>query len=139
MDVDKIFSLFDNDDSNAEEKTINNVLIDFTELPEYSIRMFIKSFLNSKVLGERLSKLLEDTDIDDGQVTERLVYYIAWKHLSKLDMNEPQDISAIQNIKEKEFDVWLNKSLEHFESEEEYEKCAFICKIKNLREKDLEI
>jgi hypothetical protein len=59
---------------------------------------------------------------------------MAWKYISELDLDQEYDIMVIKNIKEKEFDIGLNNSMKYFEKMEEYEKCAFICKIKNLRE-----
>jgi hypothetical protein len=138
MDVNKIFDLFGDKYNEGDKKTINDVLIDFTRLPEYNARMFIKSFLNSEVLEKKMNKLLKNINVDESNIAEisnHLVYNTAWKYLSELDLNQEYDILVIKNIKEKEFDMGLNKSMKYFEMMEEYEKCAFICKIKNFREK----
>jgi hypothetical protein len=137
MDVNKIFDLFGDKYDEGDKKTINNVLIDFTRLPEYNARMFIKSFLNSEVLEKKMDKLLKNTNIDEldiAEISNKLVYNMAWKYISELDLDQEYDIMVIKNIKEKEFDIGLNNSMKYFERMEEYEKCAFICKIKNLRE-----
>ena len=137
MDVNKIFDLFGDKYDEGDKKTINNVLIDFTRLPEYNARMFIKSFLNSEVLEKKMDKLLKNTNIDEldiAEISNKLVYNMAWKYISELDLDQEYDIMVIKNIKEKEFDIGLNNSMKYFEKMEEYEKCAFICKIKNLRE-----
>jgi hypothetical protein len=137
MDVNKIFDLFGDKYDEGDKKTINNVLIDFTRLPEYNARMFIKSFLNSEVLEKKMDKLLKNTNIDEldiAEISNKLVYNMAWKYISELDLDQEYDIMIIKNIKEKEFDIGLNNSMKYFERMEEYEKCAFICKIKNLRE-----
>ena len=60
MDVNKIFDLFGDKYNEGDKKTINDVLIDFTRLPEYNARMFIKSFLNSEVLEKKMNKLLKN-------------------------------------------------------------------------------
>jgi hypothetical protein len=137
MDVNKIFDLFGDKYDEGDKKTINNVLIDFTRLPEYNARMFIKSFLNSEVLEKKMDKLLKNSNIDEldiAEISNKLVYNMAWKYISELDLDQEYDIMVIKNIKEKEFDIGLNNSMKYFEKMEEYEKCAFICKIKNLRE-----
>jgi len=137
MDVNKIFDLFGDKYDEGDKKTINNVLIDFTRLPEYNARMFIKSFLNSEVLEKKMYKLLKNSNIDEldiAEISNKLVYNMAWKYISELDLDQEYDIMVIKNIKEKEFDIGLNNSMKYFEKMEEYEKCAFICKIKNLRE-----
>lgn len=137
MDVNKIFDLFNDKYDEDNKKIINDVLIDFTRLPEYNIRMFIKSFLNSGVLEKKMDKLLKNVNIDGSDITDisnKLMYNMAWKYLSELDLDQEYDILVIKNIKEKEFDMGLNKSMKYFEMMEEYEKCAFICKIKNFRE-----
>jgi len=137
MDVNKIFDLFGDKYDEGDKKTINNVLIDFTRLPEYNARMFIKSFLNSEVLEKKMDKLLKNTNIDEldiAEISNKLVYNMAWKYISELDLDQEYDIMIIKNIKEKEFDIGLNNSMKYFERMEEYEKCAFICKIKNFRE-----
>jgi len=137
MDVNKIFDLFGDKYDEGDKKTINNVLIDFTRLPEYNARMFIKSFLNSEVLEKKMDKLLKNSNIDEldiAEISNKLVYNMAWKYISELDLDQEYDIMVIKNIKEKEFDIGLNNSMKYFERMEEYEKCAFICKIKNLRE-----
>ena len=138
MDVNKIFDLFDDKYNEDDKKTINDVLIDFTRLPEYNTRMFIKSFLNSEVLGKKMNKLLKNANIDESNITDisnHLIYNTAWKYLSELDLDQEYDILVIKNIKEQEFDMGLDKSMKYFEMMEEYEKCAFIYKIKNFREK----
>jgi hypothetical protein len=138
MDVNKIFDLFDDKYNEDDKKTINDVLIDFTRLPEYNIRMFIKSFLNSEVLGKKMNKLLKNANIDESNITDisnHLIYNTAWKYLSELDLDQEYDILVIKNVKEQEFDMGLDKSMKYFEMMEEYEKCAFIYKIKNFREK----
>lgn len=137
MDVNKIFDLFNDKYDEDNKKIINDVLIDFTRLPEYNIRMFIKSFLNSGVLEKKMDKLLKNINIDGSDITDisnKLMYNMAWKYLSELDLDQEYDILVIKNIKEKEFDMGLNKSMKYFEMMEEYEKCAFIYKIKNFRE-----
>lgn len=138
MDVNKIFDLFDDKYNEDDKKTINDVLIDFTRLPEYNIRMFIKSFLNSEVLGKKMNKLLKNANIDESNITDisnHLIYNTVWKYLSELDLDQEYDILVIKNVKEQEFDMGLDKSMKYFEMMEEYEKCAFIYKIKNFREK----
>jgi hypothetical protein len=138
MDVNKIFDLFDDKYNEDDKKIINDVLIDFTRLPEYNIRMFIKSFLNSEVLGKKMNKLLKNANIDESNITDisnHLIYNTAWKYLSELDLDQEYDILVIKNVKEQEFDMGLDKSMKYFEMMEEYEKCAFIYKIKNFREK----
>jgi len=100
--------------------------------------MFIKSFLNSEVLGKKMNKLLKNANIDESNITDisnHLIYNTAWKYLSELDLDQEYDILVIKNIKEQEFDMGLDKSMKYFEMMEEYEKCAFIYKIKNFREK----
>ena len=138
MDVNKIFDLFDDKYNEDDKKIINDVLIDFTRLPEYNIRMFIKSFLNSEVLGKKMNKLLKNANIDESNITDisnHLIYNTVWKYLSELDLDQEYDILVIKNVKEQEFDMGLDKSMKYFEMMEEYEKCAFIYKIKNFREK----
>ena len=114
MDVNKIFDLFGDKYNEGDKKTINDVLIDFTRLPEYNARMFIKSFLNSEVLEKKMNKLLKNINVDESNIAEissHLVYNTAWKYLSELDLNQEYDILVIKNIKEKEFDMGLNKSM----------------------------
>lgn len=137
MDVNKIFELFDDKYGEGDKKTINNVLIDFTQLPEYNTRMFIKSFLNNEVLEKKMNKLLKNANVEESDVayiSDKLVYSMAWKYISELDLEKEYDILVIKNIKEKEFDIGLDQSIQYFEKMEEYEKCSFICKVKSLRE-----
>jgi hypothetical protein len=137
MDPDKIFSLFE--PSNNCEKYTNSALIDFTQSSDYNIKMFIKVFKNSRVLENKIIKLLENTHLDNKDINDvnlSLLFNTAWKYISLIDPTIDYDTYLIKNIDDSSFDINLKKMIKYFEGIEEYEKCILINSIYKIRKEN---
>jgi len=134
MDINKIFELFENNETlNAKKQ----VFKDINEHPLFWINMFtriILNYTNSKSAHLTLFKtIFPDLDINDISNTgEYIIYTRSYVFLKRLDIKRELDLQVIQNNTNPEFLVALELSLSYYEKYEEYEKCTFILPIINI-------
>jgi hypothetical protein len=139
MDVNKIFNLFD---SNETMDTNKQVFMDISEYPLFWIGMFTKIILNHINFKSAHLSLFKtafpDMDINDiKNAGEYIIYTRSYDFLQRLDINRTLDLQILQNNSSPEFLTSLNSSLLYFEKTEEYEKCAFIMQIKSIIQNNL--
>jgi hypothetical protein len=67
---------------------------------------------------------------------EHFVYERAWEYISKLDINIPLHLITLLQYKDPILVKNLNRTLLHFQDNEEYEKCGFIFKLIEELKKD---
>jgi hypothetical protein len=135
MDLNKIFSMFDDGDSKDTDEV--SLLVDFSDHPLYWISGFNKIINNYVFFTQyiiknfnNISPELNQEEIDTIGVT--LLFNRSWEYIKRLNLDNPFHIDCLK-IKSSES---LNDSLEaailFFEKIEEYEKCAFL---KNIQDK----
>jgi hypothetical protein len=135
MDLNKIFSMFDDGDSKDTDEV--SLLVDFSDHPLYWISGFNKIINNYVFFTQYITKNfnnispeLNQEEIDTIGVT--LLFNRSWEYIKRLNLDNPFHIDCLK-IKSTES---LNDSLEaailFFEKIEEYEKCAFL---KNIQDK----
>jgi hypothetical protein len=135
MDLNKIFSMFDDGDSKDTDEV--SLLVDFSDHPLYWISGFNKIINNYVFFTQYIAKNfnnispeLNQEEIDTIGVT--LLFNRSWEYIKRLNLDNPFHIDCLK-IKSTES---LNDSLEaailFFEKIEEYEKCAFL---KNIQDK----
>ena len=135
MDLNKIFSMFDEGDSKDTDEV--SLLVDFSDHPLYWISGFNKIINNYVFFTQYIAKNfnnispeLNQEEIDTIGVT--LLFNRSWEYIKRLNLDNPFHIDCLK-IKSTES---LNDSLEaailFFEKIEEYEKCAFL---KNIQDK----
>jgi hypothetical protein len=135
MDLNKIFSMFDDGDSKDTDEV--SLLVDFSDHPLYWISGFNKIINNYVFFTQYIAKNfnnispeLNQEEIDTIGVT--LLFNRSWEYIKRLNLDNPFHIDCLK-IKSSES---LNDSLEaailFFEKIEEYEKCAFL---KNIQDK----
>ena len=125
IDKDKIFELFEEDNKvtqNFESK--ENIVSNF------KLKMFVKLISNHNKFYITLSKLLShDPSYDESDAkgyAEFIVYNRSWEYLKRIDLNNKNDLFVILDYDNPSLYETLEMALTHFESEEEYEKCAHI-------------
>ena len=130
MDINKIFGSFTSEDDNI-------VAIDFSEHPTYLLGMFKKLILNHKnFFIKNLTFLLKsDQGIDQDDVKslgDMIVYNRAFSYIEKIDLSNAAHIQAVENNYTPQLMISLDSAISYFENIEEYEKCAYILKIKKI-------
>jgi hypothetical protein len=134
MDLNKIFSMFDDVDSKDTDEV--NLLVDFSDHPLYWIGGFNKIINNYVFFTQYITKNfnnippeLNQEEIDIVGIT--LLFNRSWEYIRRLNLDNPFHIDCLK-IKSSES---LNNSLEaaifFFEKIEEYEKCAFLKSIQD--------
>ena len=144
IDKDKLFNLFQNpegdDNKRAKELIIANP--SFLEEPFTKIGMFTKLIINHKVFHQKLEKFLKaespNYNIEDTKAaSEFTVFNRAYHYIKKIDLKDSIHLEAIMDFKPEQLIESLDQAILYFEGEEEYEKCAFLMKIKTFK-KDIE-
>ena len=141
MDINKIFGAFNSsskDDSwGYQPYSYSGVPKDFTTLdenhPRYFIKIFQKLVINYTSYGDNLINFLgkSDPELNVSEIKkagETILYERAYDYISKIDIHDPYHIKILFQEANPKLEDSLNKSLNYFEKEEEYEKCAILKK-----------
>jgi len=131
MNIDKIFNMFESEAKSAPESI---VLVDFKDHPYYWVGMFRKIMLNYNLFSKKFVSLFREdgSQVDMADVEragEHFVYERVWGYISKLDITVPIHLSSLLQFKDPILVKNLDKTLLHFQNNEEYEKCAHILKL----------
>jgi hypothetical protein len=136
IDKDKIFKLFvDGKDINGDKT--NEEIQEFMNGPYAKIGMFVKLIQNHEIFHKKLEKFLKqeqpDYDVESTkEASEYTIYHRAWSYIKNIDINNSDHINAILNFDLKIFYKNLDSAVNFFEKYEEYEKCAYLYKIKEV-------
>jgi len=141
MDLNKIFGLFN--DKPGEELIYEN-LETFKKTPKFKLGMFEKLITNGRNFKAKIvsffslaDEVFDIQDIDNAG--EFMMYNRAWFWISQFDWSEDEDwIIELKVISNDNFLTAIKLSIYYFEEYEEFEKCAFLKKIQNVVEENLE-
>jgi hypothetical protein len=138
MDIKKIFDLFIPE--GVGEQGNSEVHLDLSNHPVIFMGMFKKLISNYEIFSTQLVNFLESSndklDTDDiKRAGAIMVYDRAYTHLEKLDLESNIHVECLGMWADDMFIESLNSSIIHYENLEEYEKCAFLSKIKNISQK----
>lgn len=137
MDINKIFGTFGS--SSKDERSVNYYTppkipsyIDENS-PSYKLGMFKKLILNYLNYTHSLISLFDkaDPEVDVNnikKVGEIMLYDRAYNYIKDIDLHKKEHINALFREAKIDLESALNKSIDHFESLEEYEKCAVLKK-----------
>lgn len=140
MDLDRIFNLFNNENSSSDDES--SLLVDFSEHPLYWIGGFNKIISNHlffknytvKVFG----KISSDLDIEElEKAGEDLMFRKAFDYIKSIDLTKPFHVECIKLKANNDFVEHLKESILYFEQFEEYEKCALLKRIEDKVEEFL--
>lgn len=136
IDKDKIFKLFVDGKEISGDKTKEEIK-DFMNGPYAKIGMFVKLIQNHEVFHKKLEKFLKQEQPNYNvestkEASEFTVYNRAWNYIKQIDIDNSDHLNAIINFDPKVFYKTLEGAVNFFESYEEYEKCAYLHKIKEL-------
>ena len=143
MDPNNIFNLFDDENTPnvaPPTKKLENKLKEFKDSPTVKIGMFTKLIYNHEVFHNKLKKFMEQVKEDyDMEVTKNAssftVYNRAWFYIKDINLKDRSHFDAVVGYKYKPLYDSLIKAISYFEKEEEYEKCAKLLKIQELKRK----
>ena len=141
MDKEKIFGLFDkhfDEGVNAE-----------VELYKKTFRFKIEMFIKIIIYGEKWKSTVvnifskADSDLNVEEIDEAgdfMLYTRAWFWIEQFDFNNDdclEDLRSITHTDKDSFNgsdlfISLMRAIKYFEKIEEFEKCAFLVKIRDL-------
>lgn len=141
MDMNKIFGLFS---GGSEDDKIKENLDTFKKTPYFKIGMFKKLLINGlnfkKSVISFFDKSSEKIDMNDIDLMgEFMMYQRGWYWIEQIDANNETHLEDLKNSSDDDLLVALKLSINYFEGEEEFEKCAFLKKLQNLVEENLEV
>ena len=136
IDKDKIFQLFVEGKEITDDKTKEEIK-NFMNGPYAKIGMFVKLIQNHEVFHKKLEKFLKKEQPDYNvestkEASEFTVYNRAWSYINKISLDNHDDVNAIINFNPQVFFDALNNSINYFEQQEEYEKCAHLHNIQEV-------
>ena len=139
MDINKIFGSFDSSSNDGwvprgyDYTDSRSLPIIDENHPRYMIKMFWKLILNHLVYSKQLINFFGSTDSsiptkEIEYVGEKMLYSKAYKYISQIDIEDEYHQKILKEDKERELLEAYNFAINFYESEEEYEKCAFLKK-----------
>jgi hypothetical protein len=133
--AEKIFLLFDDDDSlNLEENELNSMYM--------KLGMFSKIIENSSVIFLQVKAIFKsfknvEWDFDKTiEVTHNIVFNKAYFYIKNFNIEDTKHIDTLKCFNYNRLVSNLNQTINFFEIKEEYEKCAFLFRIKDWIEKE---
>jgi hypothetical protein len=141
MDLNHFFSFFNNNpDSGYPKEDIK----DFKNEPYYKIKVFEKLVLNGVMFKKSLINFFTNSndDLDMAQVDlagEFMMYNRAWFWINQLDWDDEKWVEDLEKLSSENLLVAVKLSINYFEEQEEYEKCAFLKKIQDFIQNCLEV
>tara|TARA_R100000482_G_scaffold111171_1_gene53480 strand:- start:329 stop:760 length:432 start_codon:yes stop_codon:yes gene_type:complete len=141
MDKEKIFGLFDKDFDESLQKDLG----DYKKSFHFKIGMFIKVVIYGdkwkKSVVSMFSKADTEFDVKDiDSVGDMMLYTRAWYWISQFDFDDKECLNDLKLFLDKDSETYnssdlfisLMRTIKYFEKIEEFEKCAFLVKIRDL-------
>jgi hypothetical protein len=127
----KIFNLFDNSNSNID------IHEDFMDSPYAKIGMFNKIITNNKIFFQKLKfsldKIKKEYNEENIEIyTQFVTFNRAFFYINQIDIENILHVDALKCYDQDKLSNNLDLSLLYFEANEEYEKCAYLFKIKTF-------
>jgi hypothetical protein len=128
----KIFNLFD-------DSRVVDVHEDFMDSPYAKIGMFNKIIINNTVFLQKLKYFFnknkkEYNEENVNGYASFVTFNRAFFYINQVDINNSMHIDALTCYDSEQLIYNLGQSILYFEANEEYEKCAYLLKIKNFLE-----
>ena len=140
IDKNRIFQLFGNpeNDKNPAVNELINAKEDFLKSPTAKLGMFTKMIYNHDVFHQKLKKFFarEKAPFNANEAKEAsafAVYNRAWSYIKDVNIDDDEHQDALWEFNSKPLFKALNQAISYFESTEEYERCAFLVKVKEMK------
>ncbi len=130
MNIEQIFELFSSNEDSAD-----STYMSFDQHPYYNIGMFKKLILNNTNYNYNLSLSLHkqnpDWSVDDIlDLGENILFNRAYSYISQFDIENSLHKEILDTFADHILLKCLEITIKHYEASEEYEKCAFLNRIK---------
>jgi len=132
MDIDKIFSMFTESES---EETLRYAKqsISYKDHPYFAMGIFHKlinrednTSLHSIVASLNVD---EETQADIISLSVHLTYSQAYNQLNTINLKNEEHLDFLRTYNDPRFKVAANKALNYFTEVEQYEKCSYLKQI----------
>ena len=139
IDKDRLCHLFgDSENDNPEVKKLVNADTDFMQSPEAKLGMFTKMIYNHEVFHKKLKKFFQKENAsynvqETKEASSFAVFNRAYSYIKKINVNNVQHQDALWEFNSKPLFSALNQAIYYFEAKEEYEKCAKLMEIKEMK------
>ena len=129
----KLFEIFDKHPLNDLEEN----LISYKSSFKFKVEMFIKVVIYGDQWKKEVISLFDNSnaDMDTNEIDrvgDFMLYTRAWYWLKQLDITDEVCINSLKELNNPNLLVSIAKSINYFEKGEEFEKCAFLVKIKGF-------
>jgi len=140
MDLNRFFSFFNNRSNDETEENLSG----FKKTPYFKIGVFTKLIINGLSFKKQVVMFFENSDgnldmKDVDLMGEFMMYHRAWYWISQLDWTDEEWLNDLRRSSDDELLTALKLSIDFFEDEEEFERCAFLKKIQDFVENYLAI
>lgn len=136
MDVNKVFGLFEEPHENNKEMSreeYNQLVDNYKKHPLYWVGMFKKLIYNHNLFNSQLLKFFEKLDegldqVDIDRAGEYVIFTRAWDYIKKVNPEDKKHQEALYHFSDIHLKIALELSINYFQEQEEYEKCAHLKK-----------
>ena len=141
MDKEKIFGLFDKDFDESLQKDLG----DYKKSFHFKIGMFIKVVIYGDKWKNSVVSMFSKADVefdvkDIDSVGDMMLYTRAWYWINQFDFDDKEYLNDLKLFLDKDSETYnssdlfisLMRTIKYFEKTEEFEKCAFLVKIRDL-------
>jgi len=136
VDVNKVFGLFEEPHENNKEMSreeYNQLVDNYKKHPLYWVGMFKKLIYNHNLFNSQLLKFFEKLDegldqVDIDRAGEYVIFTRAWDYIKKVNPEDKKHQEALYHFSDIHLKIALELSINYFQEQEEYEKCAHLKK-----------
>ena len=136
MDINKIFGLFNNEEPESFKEKVHyaDILLEnYKNHPLFWVGMFKKLIYNHNLFHNQLTKFFEKIDeeldkVDIDKAGEYVVFTKAWDYIKKINPDDMKHQEALYHFADDYLKTALELSINYFQEQEEYEKCAHLKK-----------
>ncbi len=133
MNFKKLFEAFDKQPIDGVEKDLST----YKDTFRFKIEMFIKVVIYGEQWKESVvsifSKSDKELDVKDiNGVGDYMLYTRAWFWISQFDFEDEECINSLKELNDSSLLASIARSIKYFESTEEFERCSFLVKIRDL-------
>ena len=136
MDINKIFGLFDKskkEEEDLSQEDYNKIVKDYHKHPLFWVGMFKKLIYNHHLFHDQILKFFEQLDeglnqVDIDKAGEFVVFNRAWDYIKKINPEEKKHQEALFHFADDYLKSAIELSINYFQEQEEYEKCAHLKK-----------
>jgi hypothetical protein len=144
MNINEIFGLFGfNKNNDNSPKQPQEEIDDFKSSPHFKVGMFYKMIVNGQNFHQQLMEFFTNSNLEKefntglDEMGDYMLYSRAYYWIQDIEIDDEEWISAIDYYSDNEMVECIKLSINHFEGNEEYEKCGLLKKVQDLVKKHL--